>query len=93
MAKVTVVDAVLVALALADEVEDDFHLLCKSQGFDLDGLRLASFGAALRCHTDAERDLGEGNTGKSQNSINPINNNKINVTLAQGKILSAVTAL
>lgn len=64
MAEVTVADGVLVALALADEVEDDFHLLCKSQGFDLDGLTLAFFGAALRCHADVECDLGEGgNTG------------------------------
>lgn len=64
MAEVTVLDAVLVALALADEVEDDFHLLCKSKGFDLDGLRLAFFGAALRCHADVECDLGDGgNTG------------------------------
>lgn len=58
MAEVAVLDAVLVALALADEVEDDLHLLRKSQGFDLDDLRFAFFGAALRCHADAERDLG-----------------------------------
>lgn len=88
MAEVTVLDAVLVALALADEVEDDFHLLRKSQRFDLDDLSFAFFGAALRCHADVERDLGEGEyrRRKCQNSINPIDNNKIDVTLARGRI-------
>lgn len=54
----TVLDAVLVALTLTDEFEDDLHLLCKSQGLDFNDLRLALFGTALRCHTDAKRDLG-----------------------------------
>lgn len=58
VAELTVLDAVLVAVTLADEFEGNLHLLCKSQGLYLDGVRLALFRAALRCHTDVERDLG-----------------------------------
>ena len=58
MAEFTVLDAVLVAFTLTDEVEGNLHLLCESQGLDLDGFRLALLGTALRCHNDAKHDLG-----------------------------------
>lgn len=54
MAFGTVDDTVLVAFALADEVEDDLQLFCESKGLDLNGLRYSFFWAALRCHTDAK---------------------------------------
>ena len=54
----TVLDAVLVALTLTDEVEGDLHLLGESQGLYLDGLRLALFRTALGRHADAKHDLG-----------------------------------
>jgi len=60
VAERTVLDAVLVAVTLADEVEDNLHLLRKSQGLYLDDLRLALFRTALGRHTDAEQDLGMG---------------------------------
>lgn len=59
VAEVTVHDAVLVALTLTDEVEDDLHLLCESQGLYLDRLRLALLWTGLGCHTDAEYHLTE----------------------------------
>lgn len=58
VAELTVIDTILVAFALTDKVEGDLHLLCKSQGLYLNDLGLASFWAALRCHTDAKHDLG-----------------------------------
>lgn len=54
MAFGTVDDTVLVAFALADEVEGDLQLFCESKGLDLNGLRFSLFWAALRCHTDAK---------------------------------------
>ena len=57
VAEVTVLDALLVALTLTDEVEDDLHLLCESQRLYLNGLRLALFGTALRCHADGKQYL------------------------------------
>lgn len=57
VAELTVLDTIFVAFTLTDEVEGNLHLLCESQGFYFDGLRLAFFRAALRCHTDAECDL------------------------------------
>lgn len=58
VAELTVLDTFLVALTLADKVEGYLHLLCKSQGLYLNGLRFALFRTALRYHTDAKRDLG-----------------------------------
>lgn len=58
VAERTVLDTLLVAFTLTDEVERDLHLLCESQGLYLDGLGLALFGTALRCHADGEHDLG-----------------------------------
>lgn len=65
MAQRAVGDPVLVALTLADEVEDDLQLLCEAQGLDLNGLVLGFlFRAALGGHTDAKRDLRK--RGKQQ---------------------------
>lgn len=58
VAERTVLHAVLVAFTLTDEVEGNLHLLCESQGLDLDGLRFAFFRTALRGHADAKCDLG-----------------------------------
>ena len=66
VAEWTVLDTVLVAFALTNEVEGDLHLLRKSQGLYLDDLRLALFRTALRCHTDAKHHLGmKGRKGES----------------------------
>lgn len=46
MALGTVDDSVLVAFALADEVEGDLQLFSESEGLDLNGLRLSLFRAA-----------------------------------------------
>lgn len=58
MAELTVLDTFFVAFTLADEFEGNLHLLCKSQGLYLNGLRLALFRTALRGHTDVKSDLG-----------------------------------
>lgn len=58
VAKRTVLNSLLVAFTLTDEVEGNLHLLCESQGLDLDGLRFAFFRTALRGHTDAKCNLG-----------------------------------
>lgn len=58
MAEAVVLHGVLVAIALADEVDGDLHLLGEPQRFDLDRLaqHFAS-GAALECHANGESDL------------------------------------
>lgn len=43
----TVDNTVLVAFALADEVEGDLQLFCESKGLDLNGLRFSLLWAAL----------------------------------------------
>lgn len=49
------------ALALADEVDDDLHLFGESQRFDLDGLGRPAFaGTALESHANGEIDLEKG---------------------------------
>lgn len=53
----TVLDTLLVTFTFTDEVEGNLHFLCESQGLYLNGLRLALFWTALRCHTDAKHDL------------------------------------
>lgn len=58
MAEITVLDCILVALTLTDEVEGNLHLLRESQRLYLDGLRLSLLWTALRFHADAERHLG-----------------------------------
>lgn len=55
------------ALALADEVEGNLHLLREPQGLYLDRLGRAFVWTALRCHTNAKLDL---NDGKRQESLN-----------------------
>lgn len=57
VAILTVLDTVLLAFTLTDEVEGNLHLLCESQGLYLNGLSFALFWTALRCHTDIKRDL------------------------------------
>lgn len=57
VAEWTVLDTVLVAFTLTDEVEGNLHLLCESQGLYLDGLGLPLFWTALRSHTDGKCDL------------------------------------
>lgn len=58
MAEITVLDSILVAIALTDEVQGNLHLLCESQRLYLDGLRLSLLWTAFRFHADAERHLG-----------------------------------
>ncbi len=59
MAELTVLDTFLMAFTLTDEVEDNLHLLRKSQGLYFNGLRLAClFRTALRCHTNGKHHLG-----------------------------------
>ena len=57
VAEVTVLDTIFVAFTLTGEVENNLHLLRKSQRFYLDGLRLALLWTALRCHADGKCDL------------------------------------
>lgn len=58
MAEAVVLHGVLVALALADEVDGDLHLLGEPQRFDLDRLaQHVASGAALKCHANGESDL------------------------------------
>ncbi len=57
VAELTVLDTFLVALTLTDEVEGNLHFLSESKGLYLNGLWLAFFRTALRCHTDAKCDL------------------------------------
>lgn len=47
-------------MTVTDEVEDNLHLLCESQGLYLDGLTLAFIWTALRCHSDVKVDLNNG---------------------------------
>lgn len=47
MTHVTVLDAVFVTFTLADEAEQDLHLLGEAQGLDLNAFRFVLFGAAL----------------------------------------------
>lgn len=49
----------LVAFTLADEPEDDLHLLREAQWLDLDGLRLALLGTFVCRDADVEGHLGE----------------------------------
>ncbi len=57
MTHVTVLDAVFVTFTLADEVQQDLHLLGEAQGLDLNALRFALFGAALSRDVNGERNL------------------------------------
>lgn len=60
MAEAVVLHGVAVAVALADEVDHDLHLLGESQRLDLDGLaRHVAAGAHLERHADGEGDLDE----------------------------------
>lgn len=69
MAEAVVLHGVLVALALADEVDDDLHLLGEPQRFDLDRLaRHVAVGAALKCHANGESDLE-----KEREECRPVN--------------------
>lgn len=61
VAAAVVLHAAVVALALADEVDHDLHLLGEAQRFDLDGLRRpVVLGTALEGDADGEADLKEG---------------------------------
>lgn len=57
VAEFTVLDTLLAAFTFTDEAEGNLHFLRESQGLYLNGLRLALFWTAVRCHTDAEHDL------------------------------------
>ena len=57
VAEFTVLDALLLAFTVTDEVECNLHFLCESQGLYFNGLRLAFFWTALGCHTDVKHDL------------------------------------
>lgn len=57
VAEFAVLDTVFVAFAFTYEIESNLHLLCESQRFYLDGLRLAFLRTAFSCHTDSECDL------------------------------------
>lgn len=58
-ADLAVVDGFTVAVALADEVEDNLHLLCESQGLYLDNLRIGFVWTTFRGDADVKMDLKE----------------------------------